>query len=386
MSGRRDFLFGLGSLTTIATVVAGQTIYGNNAVKRVDDPQRDFRISHSLSLKERAASKGILYGAAINKAALESNPKFVDAVVKDCAIIVPENELKWSVGNINLRPSLDRFDFTKPDWIFNFANKNKLILRGHTLVWHESLPSWFKEKVTTANAHNVLENHIQTVVKHYAGKIRSWDVVNEIMKPSDGRKDGLRNTPWLKVLGEDYIDLAFRLAHKADPQALLVYNELGLEYDIPVYEKRRTAVLKFLERLKSQGTPIHAIGIQSHLIGSETRLNSKKLRSFLKDIASLGLKILITELDVRDKELAADITTRDRIVAAAYEDYLSVVLDEKAVIAVLTWGLSDKYTWLSDFEPRKDGKPVRPLPLDAEIQPKLAWKAIARAFDHAPKR
>jgi endo-1,4-beta-xylanase len=191
----------------------------------------------------------------------------------------------------------------------------------------------------------------------------------------------LQNTPWLEFLGPDYIDLAFRVAAEADPKALLVYNDYGLEYD----EAKRTALLKLLERLKSNGTPIHAVGIQSHLSGSDT-INPKNLRNFLSDVASLGLKILITELDVRDKELPLDVVVRDRIVARTYEDYLSVVLDELAVIAVLTWGLSDHNTWLSWSQPRRDGASVRPLPLDADSTPKLAWNAIARAFDSAPKR
>jgi endo-1,4-beta-xylanase len=166
----------------------------------------------------------------------------------------------------------------------------------------------------------------------------------------------------------------------------MVYNETGLEYDTPRDEARRTAVLKLLEGLKSRGTPLHAFGIQSHLLGSETNFNPKKLRKFLADVASLDLKILVTELDVTDKDLPKDPKIRDRIVASAYEDYLSVVLDEKAVIAVLTWGLSDRDTWLSQYAPRRDGAPVRPLPFDSNLQPKLAWNAMARAFDKAPKR
>jgi endo-1,4-beta-xylanase len=167
---------------------------------------------------------------------------------------------------------------------------------------------------------------------------------------------------------------------------MLVYNENALEYSSRKDEVKRTAVLKLLERLKSRGTPIHALGIQSHLVAQEATLNAKKLRSFLSDVASLGLKILITELDVSDQKLPSDPAVRDRIVAGVYEDYLSVVLDEKAVIAVLNWGLSDRHTWLSTFTPRSDGAPVRPLPLDSSFKPKLAWNAMARAFDQARKR
>ena len=123
-----------------------------------------------------------------------------------------------------------------------------------------------------------------------------------------------------------------------------------------------------------------------HLAGHETRFNAQKFRKFLADVASLGLKILITALDVSEEGLPADFQERDRIMAGAYEDFLFATLDEQAVTAVITWGLSDRYTWLTDFYPRSDGAAVRPLPLDENFQRKLSWSAIARAFDQAPVR
>jgi Beta-1,4-xylanase len=126
--------------------------------------------------------------------------------------------------------------------------------------------------------------------------------------------------------------------------------------------------------------------MQSHLYGHVTEFNPTKLRTFLSDVASLDLKILLTELDVNDKRLPADILVRDQIAARAYSDYLDVALDEPAVISVQTWGLSDRYTWLTQFAARDDGLPVRPLPLDENLERKLAWQAIAAAFDQAPVR
>jgi endo-1,4-beta-xylanase len=386
LTSRRNFLFGLGSLATIGTVAASQAIYKNQQIQALDDPQRDFTVYQGLSLKQRAANKGLIYGVASTKSYLSSDAQFAAAIVENCGMLVPEWEFKWTAGNVTLRPDAENFDFTAADWIANFAATHNLLLRGHTLVWHDSLPSWFKETVYSRNAGLLLKNHIQTFVTRYAGKIHSWDVVNEVINPEDGRDDGLRITPWLKALGENYIDLAFRLTAAADPDALLVYNEYGLDYDNQEHEAKRTAVLKLLERLKSQGTPIHALGIQAHLSPGDNIFNPEKFRKFLSDVASLGLKIMITEMDVVDKTLPVNINSRDRIIAGAYEDYLSVALDEKAVIAVLTWGLSDRYTWVTEFEPRPDLAPVRPLPLDSQMQRKLAWNAIARAFDNAPIR
>lgn len=372
--------------------MAGVGIVGEAAnfkrqqILALDDPGRDFTVVGGSSLKQRAAAKGLIYGAAIRHDHLFGDAKLANYVAEECAMLVPEWALKWSTPNKPLRPSPDSFDFSAADQMVEFAHAHNMLLRGHTLVWHESLPYWFKDTVNQQNAQQFLEKHIKTVVGRYAGKMHSWDVVNEAIAPEDGRGDGLRSSPWLTLLGTDYISLAFRLANVADPQAMLVYNDYGLEYDTRQDEAKRTAVLNLLESLKSKGTPIHALGMQAHLSGGETRFNQTKLREFLRNVASLGLKILITELDVTDKKLPLELSVRDRIVASAYEDYLSVVLDEKATIAVLTWGLSDRYSWLSEFQPRSDRASVRPLLFDANMNRKLAWNAIARAFDKAPKR
>lgn len=386
--GRRSFLFGLGSLATMSAVGTSKAAYQNQQIQALYHPNRNFIVTEGegFSLKERAANKGLIYGAATQHSALSSDASYAAAIVQNCAMLVPECEFKWTAGNATLRPSADSFDFSAADWMANFATTHDKLLRGHTLVWHDSLPTWFRKTVNSDNAAQLLQNHIQTVVKRYAGKIHSWDVVNEAVQPEDGRDDGLRITPWLKVLGQNYIDLAFRLTAAADPQALLVYNDFDLDYDTPEQEAKRTAVLKLLERLRTRGTPIHALGIQAHLSPGEKKFNPSKLRKFLQDVASMGLKIMITEMDVVDKKLPKDLQMRDRIIAGVYEDYLSTVLDEQAVIAVITWGLSDRYSYVSESQPRSDGAPVRPLPLDGEMNQKLAWNAIARAFDHAPTR
>ncbi|NJR75274.1 MAG: endo-1,4-beta-xylanase [Scytonema sp. CRU_2_7] len=343
--------------------------------------ERDFRVTGQDPLKKRAAAKGLIYGAACGQGILASDKNLKASIVRECGVLTPENELKWQF----VRPRPDVFDFSRGDWMASFARAHNMLFQGHTLVWHQQLPEWFKEVVNRQNAEKFLVEHITTVTKHYAGQMHAWDVVNEAIKPKDGLKAGLRQSPWLKLLGPDYIELAYRVAAQADPKAMLVYNENDLEHNTPEHEAKRTAVLKLLERLKSRGTPLHALGIQSHLLGHGS-LNPRKLRNFLSDVASLGLKILVTELDVIDQKLPSDSMVRDRMIAAMYEDYLSIVLDERAVIAVLTWGLSDKHTWLSMVTPRSDGSPVRPLPLDSNFKPKLVWNAIARAFDQAPKR
>ncbi len=372
---------GLSGLAGATAVAVGKNIKPIYYSHVFDKPKRDFRVTGQNPLKKRAAAKGLIYGAACGRDLLASDKNLEACIIRECGVLTPENELKWQF----LRPRPNVFDFSRADWMAKFARTHNMLFQGHTLVWHSQLPDWFKEVVNRQNAEKFLVEHITTVTKHYAGQIHSWDVVNEAIEPKDRLKAGLRQSPWLKFLGPDYIELAYRVTAQTDPKAMLVYNENDLEHDTPEHEAKRTAVLKLLERLKSRGTPIHALGIQSHLLGHSS-LNAKKLRNFLSNVTSFGLKILITELDVIDQKLPSDPIVRDRMIAGMYEDYLSIVLDERAVIAVLTWGLSDKHSWLPMFLPRSDGLPVRPLPFDSNFKPKLAWNAIARAFDQAPKR
>jgi endo-1,4-beta-xylanase len=386
IAGRRAFLLGLGASAAVgACTVARRSEQLKDDVQPITDEKRDFTVIGDTPLRDRAAAKGLLYGAAIGFHTLSSDPAFAESFAKECAILVPENELKWQT----LRPSPDRFDFSQADALEEFARSHNMLFRGHPLVWGQDFgpfgPEWLRQTVNRKNAEQLLTDHIKTVAGHYAGKMHSWDVVNEVIDPSHGRADGLAKTPWLEFLGPEYIDLAFRTAAEADPQALLVLNDAGFEYDTKDDERRRSArrvsALKLLERLKSRGTPVQALGIQAHLEGITTPFNPRRLRTFLRNVADLGLKILITELDVIDQKLPRDITVRDRMVAKVYEDYLSLVLDEPAVIGVLTWGLSDRYTWHSKFNSREDKAPVRPLLLDEQRKRKLAWNAIARAFD-----
>lgn len=243
-------------------------------------------LERQIFLKDYAASNNLLYGAATRYSVLREDKQFASRFVRECGILVPENDFKWQ----NLRPTPQSFDFTKTDWLASFARRNKLKLRGHTLVWYRALPDWFATEVERANAAKYLVDHINTVVGRYAGKIHSWDVVNEAIEPIDGRDDGLRINPWLEYLGEEYIELAFKAAAIADPQALLCYNDYGLAYDTPQQEARRTATLKLLERLKAKNVPVDALGMQAHLFARLGRFNEKKLQKFLQNVADLGLQ------------------------------------------------------------------------------------------------
>jgi endo-1,4-beta-xylanase len=333
------------------------------------------------ALRDVAASRGLLFGAAIPKRNLAGDLIFSRLASRQCGILVPELELKWEA----LRPTPDRFDFSGGDWLYEYTQQNHMLFRGHTLVWEAALPAWFASTVNALNAKSIMLDHISTVVRHYAGKMHSWDVVNEAFRIEDGRPDGLKITPWLQYIGPDYIAEAFHAAREADPTAALYYNENWLEPETESSEKKRRAVLTLLTSFRKKGVPIHGLGIQSHIF-ADANVTGPKYWRFLQEVSDLGLTIIISELDVRDKNLPANTEVRDRAVAEQYYKYLSLVLKCTAVKAVLTWGLSDRYTWIARSQPRTDGSPVRPLPYDAYLAPTASRWAIQAALQEAPAR
>lgn len=403
--GRRSFLFGMGGLgvANLLHQCKSTPIFAGESGKYSDNKGIN-KINMVESLRQTAATKGILYGGYHQRSPgdFTQDLKFQRAFLEDYGLIV------GGFFGVTIGPfGNNNYDFSQVDPFFNFAQKNKLAFRCTPMIWHMFNSPWLVEKFKSPNTTNaeieqIFTNHISTVGKKYAGKVSSWDVVNEAINVEDGRPDGLRDTAvsgtdsgnfpsWLKFLGPDYIPRAFELLHAADPAAKLVLNDFSLEYSATLqngyYEKRRNALLSLLTRLKSKGTPIHVLGIQSHL---QARLNkdfdANRFRQFLKEVADLGVKIVISELDVSDVDLPKNIEVRDRIVAESYYQFLSVVLDEPAVTSIVNWGLSDRYTWLSDFAPRSDGAEVRPLLRDRQYNVKPAWAAVVKAIKEAPAR
>jgi len=378
-------LFGGALVGSASCSLASNTSTNNNSAVDefvIDALGRDLIVENEVSLKERAKSKGLFYGSALRESVILKDDDYIEYFVQQCGLVVPEGSLKWKA----LRPAPGRFDFSNGDLVLQFAEQYELPLRGHTLVWDKSIPDWLPDTLNSSNAERILDEHISAILHHYSGRIHSWDVVNEAVLPYDGRSDNLRKSLWLETLGPSYIETAFHMASEADPSSLLVYNDNRMDHAGYQHDKKREAVLDLLLNLKSKNTPVDALGIQAHLFPEYFDFDFHILREFLANVASLGLKIIITEMDVTDRDFPASIESRDKIVAAIYEDYLSCVLDEPAVMGVMTWGLTDRYSWISMQRPRADGLPVRPLPLDSDFNRKPAWHAIARAFDNAPSR
>jgi endo-1,4-beta-xylanase len=340
---------------------------GSAFVEEVNGPQ---------SLRARAEAHGLLVGCAVVPEKLSDEPLYANAVAHQANLLVAENAMKWKA----LRPAPDKYNFAPADAILAFANAHDQKLRGHNLCWHEALPDWFHSTATKENARRLLIDHIQRVAGHFAGKLHSWDVVNEAIDVKDGRPDGLRKSPWLELVGPSYIEIAFCNARMADSTALLTYNDYGIELDTPEQEQKRAQVLALVKRLRLGGVPIHAVGIQSHLTAGDAAPGAG-LRDFIREVGDVNMQVFITELDVSDHKLTGSAAERDATVAKLYSDYLELVLSQPNVTAAVTWGITDKYTWLNHHNARGDGQPQRCLPFDADYQPTAAFFAMRNAID-----
>lgn len=341
-----------------------------------------------VPLWRRAAARGIVYGAATSSDLVPDDRAFLRLFATEAALLLTEDDLLW----YKLRPTLDEFDFRYADRIIGLAQRHGLLVLGAHLVWDQAFaPGTARTlwRLDARAARRLVVQHATRVVGRYRGRVAGWSVVNEAI--SSLGDSGLRtDVPWYQAMGPAYVSAAFTAAHDADPAAVLVLNDYGYETDgrSESATARRAATLHVLDRLLAAGVPVHALGVQAHLEGDgfAAGFDAGAYRRFLAEVASRGLDILITELDVTDRGLPADLRLRDRLVADAYGRFLDAALDEPAVVAVTTFGLSDRYTWLSDYAPRRDGRPVRPLPFDRQLRPKSAYAAIGAASDAAPAR
>jgi endo-1,4-beta-xylanase len=336
------------------------------------------------SLKDAAWRSGIRYGATEDVTIAHAPAPYRGLFADQCGLYAAN--LSWT----NTAPTSDADEPVREDPNLPFAYANGMAITGGHLLWHQGIPVWASQLNEAGRLEAAIGRHIDAMARHYAGKVYSWNVVNEGLDPPEGRPDGMRNTPFLKILGPKYMDFAFRAARRANVAPLLVYNDYNLEMDKPQHEARRRALLRLLDGFRRDGTPVDAIGLQSHLRLDGAKFDESIYRAFLNEIAERGFKIMITELDVLDLDTPSDIVARDKAVADFYHRFLAVALDQTAVISVVNWGLSDRYTWLTaKRDPsygRADGMPSRPLPFDDWFRPKPAYDALLAAFKGAPRR
>jgi len=379
---RRSLLLGAAGLAAAGVVGAAVPAAGGTATATGGGGR--------TPLYRLARRRGIAYGTSAATWQLE-DAEYAALVAREAAILFTEDDLLW----YRLKPTPDSpLDFSFGDQIVGFAERHGMLVFGAHLVWDEGFgEGWTEEDLwglERAEARKLLFGTVRAVVRHYRGRVDVWSVANEVTSPEGVR--GIRtDVPWYETIGPSYIPESFFIAHEQDPHALLLLNEFGFETVNEFGDQpgpRRRATLQVIDWLLGKGVPVHGLGIQAHLLADRfaERFHPAGYRRFLDEVADRGLKILITEMDVLDDGLPADVAVRDRGVADVYRRYLDVTLDHPAVKALITFGLSDRYTWLQEDLPREDGAARRPLPFDEDLQPKPAYHALARSLRDAPWR
>ena len=318
-------------------------------------------------------------GVAVSPRALKTDE--AGLILQHFNSLTPENAMK--MGPIH--PKENEYYWKDADSIIAFAQRNKLKVRGHTLLWHQQTPAWLfvdaqGAKVSKEVLLQRLKDHITTVAGRYKGKIYAWDVVNEAI--SDKHNEYLRPSEWLKIIGEEYIAKAFQWAHEAAPDALLFYNDYN-----EISPVKREKIYKLVKGLKDAGVPIHGVGLQAHWAVNEP--SGGQLDSTIKRFADLGLKVQITELDISvyDKEHNArerkaedaDTTFSAQKEQRQLEVYkMAFELFRKyrnSISGVTFWNISDRHSWLDDFPVK--GRKDYPLLFDKALQPKKAyWEVV----------
>ncbi|HEY3283832.1 MAG TPA: endo-1,4-beta-xylanase [Armatimonadota bacterium] len=351
--------------------------------------------SEAMPLKDAFKGK-FLIGTALDFPAFRGRaPEDVALAERHFSAITCGNSMKPDFT----QPQEGKFTFEDGDRMVEIAKKCGATPIGHTLVWHSQTPAWFfkgpdGQPPSRELALERLRAHIAGVVGHFKGKVKQWDVVNEAI--SDAPNEFLRPTPWLKAIGEDYIAEAFRAAHKADPKAILTYNDYNIELGY-----KRPKALRLLKSLLDQKVPINAVGIQCHwrLDG----VNLSEVEDSIKQFAALGLKVMITELDLGvlpTRYRGADVSFRERMTpeqqavlnpytsglpddvaqkqADLYRQAFEMFLRHRDVIGRVTfWGSHDGESWLNNFPIR--GRTDYPLLFDRQRQPKPAFYAVQQA-------
>lgn len=334
--------------------------------------------SQALTLKE--AYRGYFdIGVAVSGRALKTDEG--PFILQQFNSLTAENAMKPGV----LQPKQGVYNWREADSIAAFARRNGLKLRGHTLCWHQQVPSWFfydanNKLVNKEELLRRLQEHITAVVTRYKDVVYAWDVVNEVI--SDKTGEMYRNSLWYEVAGEDFISKAFEYAHAADENAQLFYNDYN-EID-PV---KRGKIIAMIKALQQKGVPIHGVGLQAHW--SVTEPTEDQLTATLEDFSKLGLRMHITELDVSvykkehnaRQRLPTDIDTlftkeKEAAQAAAYKMFFRLFRQYRKYISSVTfWNISDRHSWLDYFpvDRRKD----YPLLFDKNLQPKQAyWEVV----------
>jgi endo-1,4-beta-xylanase len=320
------------------------------------------------ALRESANTAGILIGTAV-RPSLFSEAAYAQTLSHEFNMIEPEDDMKWSA----VRRHQDAFDFSAGDAVIGFARAHNMKVRGHCLVWDHDHPAWLAQShFTPEQLSQLLKDHITTVMKHYAGQIFAWDVANEGIDENGQLRDSIwYNRPGIGFSreGTAYIEQAFRWARKADPSALLFYNEAEAEG----INRKSDAVYAMLKGLKQRGVPIDGVGLQMHV--SQLNFDPGPVRANIARLIALGLQVHITELDVSLPVRSDGMATTEDLQQQAeiYRGIVRACLQNPGCTAIQTWGLTDRYSWIGSHS---QGTRGAALLFDWSYRPKPCYDAV----------
>ncbi|MBN1580926.1 MAG: endo-1,4-beta-xylanase [Anaerolineae bacterium] len=315
------------------------------------------------SLRELADARGLKIGAAVASGPLRCETAYAEALAHEFNMLTTENAMKF--GPIHPQP--DRYAFQDADDIVAFAEQHDMQVRGHALIWHQQVPQWIEQgDWTRETLLTVMGDHISTVVGRYKGRVQVWDVVNEAIADQSA---SLRSTLWHKAIGPEYLDLAFQFAHQADPDALLFYND----YSAEGMSRKSDAVYELVKGMLERGVPVHGVGLQMHII-SHKPPDWADVQENIGRLNALGLEVHITELDVRILGEPTEVKLAQQ--AQVYRDVLDTCLMAEKCTAFVTWGFTDRYSWVPGFFEGFEAA----LPFDETYQPKPAYHALQSAL------
>jgi endo-1,4-beta-xylanase len=326
-----------------------------------------------------AAKNGFMFGSAAAEV-IDSDAAYRELYISQARIITTDLALK--IGRIAPQPGAKHFE--SADHLLAFCDRYKIAMRGHCLVWNEWNPEWVKN-LSSSERRRFFDSYIEEVVGRYAGKLQSWDIVNEPFWPGHRAPGGFRLGPWYDAFGPDYIRRAFERAALVDRTTKFVLNEAQTERDDELGLAVRRGLLKLVADLKSAGVKLDAVGLQGHLQPQYPH-EPARFEEFLHALADLGVDIYITEFDVCDDIFPDDVAARDAAVAKYAQQFLGITLRHPAVKALITWELADNYSFYRGIYRAKNPtatRSPRPLPYDDKLQPKPLWGAMAQAFEAA---
>ncbi|MGA7217599.1 MAG: endo-1,4-beta-xylanase [Candidatus Sulfotelmatobacter sp.] len=325
-------------------------------------------LSSAQTLRQAADKEGLLLGTAVRPSQL-SEHAYAFTLAREFNMVEAEDAMKWWV----LRPDEATYDFRQGDDLVRFAQANGMKVRGHCLVWGRNNPAWLEHgNFTPKQLSQLLHADINTVMKHYAGEVFAWDVVNEALDEHGNVRDSIwYNQPGIGLSdkGSAYIEQAFRWAHKADPRALLFYNEAEGE----ALNSKSNAIYAMLKRFKLRQVPIDGVGLQMHVPALDADIPA--IAANIARLAALGLQVHITELDVslplnaNAGPLAQDLEQQ----AGVYRGIVRACLTTAGCTAIQTWGFTDKYSWIGSHSKGARGEA---LPFDRTYHPKPSYRAI----------